>query len=101
MSSSAINVEGRGLPALAGSGMPATAKLSEPVLELVLNCCSHVTPHTCWRRYPGRALEKLNVRVVVRGMLPHVKRSSIEAVVRGSAAHRLVLPRGPDGAFRR
>ena len=75
--------------------MPATAKLSEPVLELVLNCCSHVTPHTCWRRYPGRALEKLNVRVVVRGMLPHVKRSSIEAVVRGSAAHRLVFAQGP------
>src|SRR6266849_1408558 len=48
-----------------------------------------------WRRYPGRALEKLNVRRVVRGMLPHVKRSSIEAVVSGTAAHRLGFAQGP------
>src|SRR5207253_10766174 len=61
VSAAAINVEGRGLPALAGSGMPATASLSEPVLQLVVNCCS----------------------------------SSIEAVVRGSAAHRLVFAQGP------
>ena len=66
-----------GPPTLAGGGKPTTTKSSEPD-----------TLHA--------ALEKLNVRRVVRGsILPHVKRSRIEAVVRGLAAHRLVSASGP------
>ncbi len=52
---SSISGEGRGLPALAGRGMPATAKLSEPVPGSVLKCCSRVTPDAGWSQYTGWA----------------------------------------------